>query len=50
MTLNEHLVAAAQMERDGFSKKETDDYLWEVQLRDDEEKANADTDHVQLQD
>lgn len=42
MTLNEQLTTAAQTERDGFSKKETDDYLWEVQLRQDEDKANAD--------
>lgn len=42
MTLNEQLSTAAQMERDGFSQKETDDYLWEVQLRQDEDKANAD--------
>ena len=42
MTLNEQLTTAAQMERDGFSRKETEQYLWEVQLRDDEDKANAD--------
>jgi len=41
MTTNEHIVAAAQMEAKGFTKKETDDYLWEVQLRQDEDAANA---------
>lgn len=41
MTLNEQLTTAAQMERDGFTKKETDAYLWEVQLKDDEEASDA---------
>ena len=41
MTLNEQLTTAAQMERDGFTGKDIEAHIWEVQLRQDEDAANA---------